>query len=87
MLCMLSYQWERFPLLQAHVVGCHAFLPRACMCSRGYVIALSAKKNFYLSDTHFRLLFEFTLAAPEVFVASENPVSLPLGTGSASSET
>ena len=43
--------------------------------------------KYSLSDTHFntgRLLFEFnrlqyTLAAPEVFVSSANPVSLPSG--------
>ena len=45
--------------------------------------------KYSLSDAHFyigtsRLLFEFnhlqyTLAAPEVFVASANPVSLPSG--------
>ena len=43
--------------------------------------------KYSLSDTHFntgRLLFEFnrlqyTLAAPEVFVSSTNPVSLPSG--------
>ena len=43
--------------------------------------------NYSLSDTHFntgRLLFEFNrllyaLAAPEVFVSSANPVSLPSG--------
>ena len=53
---------------------------------------ISAKLFFYLSkyslsDAHFntgRLLFEFnrllyTLAAPEVFVSSANPVSLPSG--------
>ena len=55
-------------------------------------IYISAKTFFYLSkyslsDAHFntgRLLFEFnrlqyTLAAPEVFVASANPVNLPSG--------
>ena len=43
--------------------------------------------KYSLSDTHFntgRLLFEihrlqYTLAAPEVFVSSANPVSLPSG--------
>ena len=53
---------------------------------------ISAKLFFYLSkyslsDAHFntgRLLFEFnrllyTLAAPEVFVSSANPVCLPSG--------
>ena len=55
-------------------------------------LTVSAKLFFYLSkyslsDAHFntgRLLFEFnrllyTLAAPEVFVSSANPVSLPSG--------
>ena len=55
-------------------------------------LALSARTFFYLSkyslsDAHFstgRLLFEFnrlqyTLAAPEVFVSSANPVILPSG--------
>ena len=57
-----------------------------------YIIYLQKKFEFFfylskysLSDTHFnteRLLFEFnrlqyTLAAPEVFVSSANPVSLP----------
>ena len=55
-------------------------------------IYISARTFFYLSkyslsDAHFstgRLLFEFnrlqyTLAAPEVFVSSANPVILPSG--------
>ena len=55
-------------------------------------IYISARTFFYLSkyslsDAHFstgRLLFEFnrlqyTLAAPEVFVSSANPVGLPSG--------
>ena len=57
-----------------------------------YIIYISARTFFYLSkyslsDAHFstgRLLFEFnrlqyTLAAPEVFVSSANPVILPSG--------
>ena len=61
-------------------------------CLLYIVIYISAKLFFYLSkyslsDAHFntgRLLFEFnrllyTLAAPEVFVSSANPVSLPSG--------
>ena len=57
-----------------------------------YIYYLSARTFFYLSkyslsDAHFstgRLLFEFnrlqyTLAAPEVFVSSANPVILPSG--------
>ena len=58
-----------------------------------FIIYLYICKTFFylskysLSDAHFstgRLLFEFnrfqcTLAAPEVFVASANPVSLPSG--------
>ena len=56
------------------------------------IIYISARTFFYLSkyslsDAHFstgRLLFEFnrlqyTLAAPEVFVSSANPVILPSG--------
>ena len=57
-----------------------------------YIYYISARTFFYLSkyslsDAHFstgRLLFEFnrlqyTLAAPEVFVSSANPVILPSG--------
>ena len=57
-----------------------------------YILLYICKTFFYLSkyslsDAHFstgRLLFEFnrfqcTLAAPEVFVSSANPVSLPSG--------
>ena len=57
-----------------------------------YILYISAGTFFYLSkyslsDAHFstgRLLFEFnrlqyTLAAPEVFVSSANPVILPSG--------
>ena len=56
------------------------------------IIYISAKlfsylSKYSLSDAHFntgRLLFQFnrllyTLAAPEVFVSSANPVSLPSG--------
>ena len=65
------------------------------LCDRSWCllyIYISARTFFYLSkyslsDAHFstgRLLFEFnrlqyTLAAPEVFVSSANPVSLPSG--------
>ena len=67
---------------------------RGYVIGRGVYILYICKKNFELflylskyslSDIHFkRLLFEFnrlqyTLAAPEVFVSSENPVSLPSG--------
>ena len=59
-----------------------------------YIVSLQKKfrtffylSKYSLSDAHFntkRLLFQFnrfqyTLAAPEVFVASVNPVSLPSG--------
>ena len=57
-----------------------------------YIVIISARTFFYLSkyslsDAHFstgRLLFEFnrlqyTLAAPEVFASSANPVILPSG--------
>ena len=51
--------------------------------------------KYSLSDTHFntgRLLFEFNrllyaLAAPEVFVSSANPVSLPSGYRSSETQT
>ena len=65
------------------------------LCDRSWCliyIYISARTFFYLSkyslsDAHFstgRLLFEFnrlqcTLAAPEVFVSSANPVILPSG--------
>ena len=62
------------------------------LCDRSWCLLYICKTFFYLSkyslsDAHFstgRLLFEFnrfqcTLAAPEVFVASANPVSLPSG--------
>ena len=66
---------------------------RGYVIGRGvYISAKKIRTFFYLSkyslsDTHFntgRLLFEFnrlqyTLAAPEVFVSSANPVSLPSG--------
>ena len=68
---------------------------RACaskgLCDRSWCLYI--RKTFFylskysLSDAHFstgRLLFEFnrlqyTLAAPEVFVSSANPVILPSG--------
>ena len=65
---------------------------RGYVIGRGVYYYISARTFFYLSkyslsDAHFstgRLLFEFnrlqyTLAAPEVFVSSANPVILPSG--------
>ena len=64
-------------------------ISHADSCNKSYI---SARTFFYLSkyslsDAHFstgRLLFEFnrlqyTLAAPEVFASSANPVILPSG--------
>ena len=67
---------------------------RGYVIGRGvYILCIISARTFFylskysLSDAHFstgRLLFEFnrlqyTLAAPEVFVSSANPVILPSG--------
>ena len=67
-------------------------ISHADSCNKSYILLYICKDFFYLSkyslsDAHFstgRLLFEFnrlqyTLAAPEVFVSSANPVILPSG--------
>ena len=78
-------------LLWMCVITPHAHArARGYVIGRG--VYISARTFFYLSkyslsDAHFstgRLLFEFnhlqyTLAAPEVFVSSANPVILPSG--------
>ena len=73
----------------------HYYPARACaskgLCDRSWCLCIcktfSYLSKYSLSDAHFstgRLLFQFnrlqyTLAAPEVFVSSANPVILPSG--------
>ena len=88
--CFPSTARILFPALPTLITPRAHARARGYVIGRG--VYISAKLFFYLSkyslsDAHFntgRLLFEFnrllyTLAAPEVFVSSANPVSLPSG--------
>ena len=88
--CLSSQLSKWLNTLRAHarargyVIGRGVHILYICKKMSNFFPYLS---KYSLSDTHFntgRLLFEFnrlqyTLAAPEVFVSSANPVSLPSG--------
>ena len=63
------------------IISIHKFAKKKKKKKKLYLFYLA---KYSLSDAHFKLLFEFnrlqyTFTAPEVFVASANPVSLPSG--------